>query len=162
MRLEAEAGGRRERVAVRGADGRYEVTLGDRHLVVDARRRNERAFSLLIEGRSHDVLVEPVASGYRVHLGGRTVDVTLHESSAVATRGAGTAGPLHLVAPMPGKVVRVLVAPGAAVEAGAGLVVVEAMKMENELKAARAGRVRAVHVAEGQAVDAGAPLLELD
>ena len=59
---------------------------------------------------------------------------------------------------MPGKVVRVLVAPGDAVEAGQGLVVVEAMKMENELRAAKAGRVVSVSVTEGQSVDAGAVL----
>ena len=63
------------------------------------------------------------------------------------------------IAPMPGKVVRVLVKPGDEVKARQGLVVVEAMKMENELRAARDGRVRDVAVAEGQSVDAGAVLL---
>ena len=72
--------------------------------------------------------------------------------------GADGAGPQRIVAPMPGKVVRVLVKPGDAVEARQGLVVVEAMKMENELRAARAGTVAAVSVVEGQSVDAGAVL----
>ena len=64
-------------------------------------------------------------------------------------------------APMPGLVVRVEVAEGQAVEAGAGLVVVEAMKMENELRATRAGMVKTVHVAVGQAVEKGAALVTL-
>jgi pyruvate carboxylase subunit B len=71
-----------------------------------------------------------------------------------APSGGGT-----VVAPMPGMVVRVEVAPGQRVEAGTGLVVVEAMKMENELRAGRAGVVEAVHVAVGQAVEKGAPLV---
>jgi biotin carboxyl carrier protein len=63
---------------------------------------------------------------------------------------------------MPGKLVRVLVTPGQAVEAGQGLVVVEAMKMENELRAPRAGRIKDVPAREGQTVDAGALLVVLE
>ena len=76
-------------------------------------------------------------------------------------RGAGadgSGGPQRIVAPMPGKVVRVLVAAGDRVAARQGLVVVEAMKMENELRAAGDGRVVSVAVTEGQSVDAGALL----
>src|SRR2546421_744162 len=69
------------------------------------------------------------------------------------------AGPAVVRAPMPGLVVRVEVADGQRVEAGAGLVVVEAMKMENELRAPRAGVVQTVHVAVGQAVEKGMPLV---
>lgn len=78
------------------------------------------------------------------------------------TRGASAArGPAPLVAPMPGLVVRVLAAPGDQVAAGAPLLVMEAMKMENELRAPAAGVVRAVHAAPGQAVEKGAVLVEL-
>ncbi len=82
---------------------------------------------------------------------------------AEAGRGSSAPGPprpwaLRLTAPMPGRVVRVLEAPGADVVAGQGLVVIEAMKMENELEAPRAGRVQEVAVREGQAVEAGALL----
>ncbi len=79
-----------------------------------------------------------------------------------AEAGAPTSGPQRVVAPMPGKVVRVLVKPGDEVKARQGLVVVEAMKMENELRAARDGRVRDVAVAEGQSVDAGSVLLVVE
>jgi biotin carboxyl carrier protein len=72
---------------------------------------------------------------------------------------SGGSGPHRVVAPMPGKVVRVLVKPGDEVKPKQGLVVVEAMKMENELKSARAGRVRDVFVVEGRSVDAGTVLV---
>jgi len=70
---------------------------------------------------------------------------------------AGASG--TVVAPMPGLVLRVYVVPGQQVAAGAGLVVVEAMKMENELRAHRAGVVAKVHVEVGQVVERGAPLV---
>jgi len=75
--------------------------------------------------------------------------------------GAGTPGdgPQRLLAPMPGKVVRVLVKPGDHVVGRQGVVVVEAMKMENELRAGRSGVVREVLVVEGASVDAGMPLV---
>ena len=163
MRLQAEAGGRRVPIDVRGSNGRYELSIGGRALVVDARRVGDSELSLLMEGRSYDVAVERTAGGFRVHVEGRIVEVVLREATAAAASGAPAGrGPARLEAPMPGKVVRVLVAPGVEVLPGTGLVVVEAMKMENELKATRAGRVRAVHVAEGQAVESGALLVEME
>ena len=77
----------------------------------------------------------------------------------LASGRAEAAGPMALSAPMPGKVVRILIAQGEAVRKGQGLVVVEAMKMQNELPSPKSGRVRAVRVAEGQAVNAGEPLV---
>jgi biotin carboxyl carrier protein len=71
-------------------------------------------------------------------------------------------GPARLVAPMPGRIVRVLAEPGQQVEAGQGLVVMEAMKMENELRAPRAGRVAEVHARERQNVEAGTLLLVVE
>ena len=104
------------------------------------------------------------AGDFDVYLDGRTIPVQIRPAGALRTseegwRGATGTGPQRIVAPMPGKVVRVLVKAGDEVKARQGLVVVEAMKMENELRAARDGRVREVSVAEGQSVDAGAVLL---
>ena len=76
-----------------------------------------------------------------------------------ASDGAQAAGPVAVSAPMPGKVVRILTAEGEEVSQGQGLVVVEAMKMQNELGSPKSGRIRAVRVAEGQAVNAGEPLV---
>ena len=136
---------------------------------VDFARAAER-WSLLLRNEesaarvSYDVAVEPQAQGLRlVHLDGRTVLVRL---LTPGTRGSSTggsamqaAGPVAIAAPMPGRVVRVLVAPGDAVAARQGLVVVEAMKMENELRAPRAGTIAEVRVQEGTPVDANAVLV---
>src|SRR5256884_6515780 len=81
------------------------------------------------------------------------------KTEVVAAAAPGAAGPVVVRAPMPGLVVRVEVADGQRVDAGAGLVVVEAMKMENELRAPRAGVVQTVHVTAGQAVEKGAALV---
>ena len=107
------------------------------------------------------------AGDFDVHLDGRTIPVQIRPAGSFGRQnkpGAGlaTTGPQHVVSPMPGKVVRVLVKPGDDVKVGQGLVVVEAMKMENELRAARDGRVRDVAVAEGQSVDAGTVLLVVE
>ncbi len=119
--------------------------------------------------------VERTPGAFDVYLAGRTIPVQIRQAGAFgrqtrggngarpSTRlGAGGAGPQRVVAPMPGKIVRVLVKTGDAVKARQALVVVEAMKMENELRAAREGRVREVAVAEGQSVDAGAVLLVVE
>jgi biotin carboxyl carrier protein len=107
----------------------------------------------------------PSAGDLDVHLLGRAI--TVHPSTRLARRGDGptslrASGAQKIVSPMPGKIVRVLVRPGDHVTAKQGLVVVEAMKMENELRAARDGRVREVAAAEGQSVEAGAVLLVVE
>ena len=93
------------------------------------------------------------------------VEALDERTRAIRELSAATAkptGPAPLVAPMPGMIVRVNVGVGDAVQAGQGLVVMEAMKMENELRAAAAGTVRRVHVAPGTAVEKGALLLEME
>jgi len=102
------------------------------------------------------------AGAFTISVNGQSVPVHMRVAGAGRRRDAGGAagvGPQKVTAPMPGKVVRVLVKPGDEVKAKQGLVVVEAMKMENELKAARAGRVRDVLASEGRSVDAGAVLV---
>jgi biotin carboxyl carrier protein len=114
------------------------------------------------------VLRERVARGrYRMWLDGHRYDAEALDSRARAIRDmqasvAKPAGPAPLRAPMPGLIVQLRVQVGDTVSAGAGLVVMEAMKMENELRTASAGRVRAVHVTVGAAVEKGALLVELE
>ncbi len=101
---------------------------------------------------------------YRVAVGDRefTWDVlTPVEAVASETRGTG-AGAARIIAPIPGKVVKVNVAPGDDVEQGQSIVVLEAMKMENELEAERAGQVATVLVSPGDTVDTGTVLVELE
>jgi len=159
MIFDATVGGSTVRVEVRGGGGRYTVVLDGSPVQVDVVTAGLPFASLLVGGESHEVGVERRPEGYVVHFPGDAVNVQIEE----AARGASPAvpraqGPARLTAPMPGRVVRVLEAPGADVAAGQGLVVIEAMKMENELKSPRAGRVQEVAVREGQAVEAGALL----
>ena len=110
-------------------------------------------YSIVRQGRSFVARV----AGSRVDIDGRTFEVTLRDPRAMTRRGAdaGGSGRQSIKAPMPGKVVRVLVAAGDTVEAGQGLVVVEAMKMQNELKSPKAGTVIKVSAETGATVSPG-------
>ena len=149
------------------------VEVDGRLHIVDARRVNESVVSMLVQldgasapSRSVDASFasKMAADEFDVHLDGLTIPLQIRPAGSFGRQkkdgpGAQATGPQRVVAPMPGKVVRVLVKPGDEVKARQGLVVVEAMKMENDLRSARDGRVRDVAVTEGQSVDAGAVLL---
>ena len=170
MHVELEINGRLRRVEVSGSGDRLTVTVDGQAFLVDARQVVQDSVSLMIDDangvrRSIDTTVTARrGGGYAVALDGHTITAT--PVSPFGRRGgdAGTAsgGPQQVTAPMPGKVVRVLVAPGDTVVPKQGLVVVEAMKMENELKASRAGVVKAVRAVEGQSVEAGALLVTVE
>jgi biotin carboxyl carrier protein len=115
-------------------------------------------------GASHEIAIESRRQGrHMVHVDGHVVPVTVRVPgrgrSGSESDGPSATGPASIVAPMPGRVVKVLVAPGDAVLARQGLVVVEAMKMENELRAPRAGTVAEVRVREGAPVEANVVLV---
>jgi biotin carboxyl carrier protein len=162
--LDATFGGRTVRVEVRGEAGRYHLTLDGQPLDVDFQPTGRDFASLIVDGCSYEAGLVRRHDGYTVTLTDATFDIELKDAAPGdgASARPRAAGPVTLKAPMPGKVVRVLVAVGQPVEAGQGLLVMEAMKMENELKAPRAGRVREVHVVERQAVETGASLLVLE
>ena len=121
-------------------------------------------FSVLVEGRSFEVRAVTTPDGLHVHAGGRQfiVEVRDPRDASRHSRAASGSGRQNISTPMPGKVVRTLVREGDAVEAGQGLVVVEAMKMQNEMKASRAGRVVEVRVRDGETVGAGDTLVVLE
>jgi biotin carboxyl carrier protein len=138
--------------------GGLEVRVNGRPVAVDARLPRSGTGSLLLDGVSYIVDLDEGSGEAHVVVDGEAFRVQVQDRagrrpSAVAKTGA-VAGQ-RLVAPMPGKVVAVLVEVGQAVEPGAGLVVLEAMKMENEFRASGRGVVAEVHVAPGQAVNAG-------
>jgi len=157
--VEASVDGRVIRVEIRGPGPRYDVVVDGRALSVDVEQTGRRFLSLLVDGRSHEVGVTRRGQGFSVALAGDTFQVELRDGQrGVASTRSATSGPARVAAPMPGKVVRVLVGVGQPVAAGEPLVVIEAMKMENELKAPRAGRIGQIAAREGQAVEAGATL----
>jgi biotin carboxyl carrier protein len=140
------------------AGGRLRVHVDGALVDVDGRVPLGGTASLLVDGASHLVDVAEEREGLRVLVDGRPFEVRVDEPARRRAPGqsAGAAGGgQRLVAPMPGKVVAVLVEIGQAVEPGTGLVVLEAMKMENEFRATAAGTVTELHVAPGQAVNAG-------
>lgn len=124
--------------------------------------------SLLLDGRSHRLVARRRGRGeWGFHVAGRTLLAEVVDERTRAIRemtgaAAATAGPRPLKAPMPGLVVKVEVAAGDVVAPGQGLVIVEAMKMENELRAETAARVRTVHVAAGEPVEKGQVLMDFE
>jgi biotin carboxyl carrier protein len=133
--------------------------------IVDA-RRTTMGWSIAYQDdrRVVDVaVVEEPRGGVVVELPHLTIAALVDGRRFRSADAAGAAGgPGEIVAPMPGRIVRVLVAPGDEVAARQGVVVVEAMKMENELTAPRAGRVAEISVVEGQSVEAGLILVRLE
>ena len=171
MTFEVDVNGRIRTVALEPAAGNGPAGTGVR---------------VTVDGQVQEVNVTPTDIGYSVvFAGGRTLDAAVTERTAgewfiqfakvdvIAavngrrfghgrTSGAQAAGERRVLAPMPGRIVRVLVRAGDAVAAGQPLVVVEAMKMENELRSPRAGRVKEVSVGEGMSIEAGRLLVVVD
>jgi len=125
-------------------------------------------YSVLINGRSYEARVAtsgPQGTNRRVvTVGSRhfTIEVRDPRRRHTGASQANHTGPQEILAPMPGKIVKVLAERGQEVAVGTGLLVIEAMKMQNELRAPRAGRVAEIYVAEGSGVESGARLLRLD
>jgi biotin carboxyl carrier protein len=130
----------------------------------DVREIAPGAYSILLGARSFEVKIEYGESCYSVIVDGRRYEIAVRDPRRLSrgSTGLAAAGPLKLAAPMPGKVVRVMVEEGQAVASGQGLVVVEAMKMQNEIKSPKAGVVKAVHVRQGGSVSAGQALLVVE
>ena len=163
MRFTAELEQQTFLVEVTEVGERYRVKIGEVVQDVDARWPARGICSLLIDGASHLADISEEGGWFRVDLGGESYRIRVEEETRhiIRTRGGGHAGSggQVLIAPMPGKVVHLAVKEGQAVKAGDGLVVIEAMKMENEFKATVAGAVKEVRVQIGQIVNAGDVLL---
>ena len=192
MRYDVDISGVTKHVTVVRTGGGFAVTLDGRTFQIDVARIDGHTLSLLVDSvwpddrsltpgltpsqtasqmvrlRSvHDVSVVPGADGMlTVRIGTTPIAVSVNiEGRRHRARGVAVnpgSGPQRVVAPMPGKVVRVLAAPGDAVKTRQPLVVVEAMKMENELRADRDGTVAEVHAREGLLVEAGALLVVIN
>lgn len=165
MTFEIEVGGRTRSVEARGP----EIFLDAQPVHVDAARVGH-AWSLILGQRSYEVaVVEHSAGDLMVHVNGRPIAVRSAQFGHGGRRTrpgtrteAATHGPQRVVAPMPGRIAKVLVKAGDVVTARQGLVVVEAMKMENELRSPRAGTVTEVRAVEGALVEANAVLIVVE
>jgi biotin carboxyl carrier protein len=148
-----------EMVEVSGEAGRYRLTIGSEVREVDGRLTAQGIYSLLIGGVSYvaDVwdqdgacVVDVGAERYVIHVEEQTRHIIRTKGGAGGGQGART-----LVAPLPGRIVKIAVKPGDRIEKGATLLVIEAMKMENEFKAGASGTIAEVRVEAGQTVNGG-------
>ena len=167
MDLIVRLGEREERLRVRRVDGGFEVDLGGRTYHVDACAARTGLHSLRIDGAQHEVAVHRQGDGvYWVSTAQSSGPVEVADPLtylASQTRG-GKAGKRRqrVTAYMPGRVVALLAEEGQEVAAGQGVVVLEAMKMENEILAEHGGTIGKIFVQPGQAVEMGNPLFELE
>jgi biotin carboxyl carrier protein len=146
-------------------EGRFRVTIDGKVHDVDGRAIRPGTWSIVLGERSFNVELDKRRAGIAASVGASEallqVEDALHRRLAAAAQPRDKGRGESIRAPIAGKVVKVLVAPGDNVAPGAPIIVLEAMKMENELVAERGGTVQSVHKAAGQAVDTGDLLAEL-
>ena len=145
-------------------DGLYRVSLDDKEYMVESSQISDNCISLLINGKAFTVYLAEADGKRYFSIGGEqfciqeakseSVQASAHDSSAIAEAPVAAS-------PMPGKVVKLLVKEGEEVEKGQGLVIVEAMKMENEIKSPVKGTVEKVNFQPGDLVDAAQPIVEI-
>jgi biotin carboxyl carrier protein len=164
MKLMVTIDGAEQQIEILAPAPAYRFRINDeRERTANVESPEPGIYSVLMDGRSYEARVERTPAGLAVHIEGHRFEVEVRDPRRWSRRNhtAGAGGIENISAPMPGKVVRVLVAAGESVEVGQGLVVVEAMKMQNEMKASRAGKVLAVAVGEGATIAAGEVLVTI-
>ena len=162
MKYETVVNGKVARLDFNGARVRYQTEAGaSAEFEYSCAEAGGSRWSVLVEGRSYSV---ELLAGGEVSVNGRGFGVDISDPRAVSgrRRAAGGEGRQAIAAPMPGRVIRLLVEAGAEVQAGQGLIVVEAMKMQNEMKSPKAGRIVEVKTAAGDTVTAGQILMVVD
>jgi biotin carboxyl carrier protein len=160
MKLQIEIVGRvRDVELVRDGDsGRYRMGVDGKPYSVEAIVLRPGVLSLILEGRAYRVVLEDHPDEPALHMGGERWAYRVDDARSLKGRrghAKGSDGPKAIKASMPGRVVRVLAQRGEAVEANQGVVVIEAMKMQNELKSPKAGVVAEMRVDAGDTVAAG-------
>ncbi|MFZ1972832.1 MAG: biotin/lipoyl-containing protein [Candidatus Acidiferrales bacterium] len=158
MKLEVQIDRKTHRIElIEGRD--VSSWFADGHaLEADGKEVSPGVYSILVQGESFEVRVERIGAELRATTQGRDYKVAIRDPREWKKNRAGAAeaeGRQQVLAPMPGKVVRVLVAAGDEVQAGQGLMVVEAMKMQNEIRAPKSGKIESLSVIEGQTVNSG-------
>ena len=155
MRYSVSVEGTNYEVEISEREGHFGCRLNGREWLVDFVAAGPGVASLLVDGKSYEIRRE---SDTVVFVGGRRYGVSIEDSRSWQgrkRRESSQAGPQRLTASMPGKVVRVLAEEGQAIEAGQGIVVIEAMKMQNEIKSPRPGVLQKITAREGVNVNPG-------
>jgi len=165
MKQVVEVEGREFVVEVEQREGRTEFRVNGRPLDADAAEIEPGVYSILSGGRSFEIKIEEITGQTRAHVIGKPYPFSVRVRDPRRRRAGGALaaeGLQNIVSPMPGKVVRVLVEEQQAVKAGQGLVVVEAMKMQNEIKSPKDGTVLKISARVGATVNAGETLLTVE
>ena len=155
MLLDISIAGKTQRLELRRVENSWECHLNGHKVPVDAEEIDPETLSLLVDGHSFDVRLEP---DKKIFIRGKRYDISVDDPRSWRGRrraGAGSEGPQKLVASMPGKIVRVLASEGEKISAGQGIAVVEAMKMQNEIKSPKEGTLKKLLAQPGMNVNAG-------
>ncbi len=159
MMFHLEIGGRSCQVEVEPADtpGQWRIRVDAQPVEADVHLVRPGVLSLLIAGQSYRIVLDPDTTDPALHVGPRRIPYRIDDPRSLRSRRrhAGAQGPVTLKASMPGRVVRVLVEKDDIVAAHQGVLVLEAMKMQNEMQSPRDGRVRELRVSAGDTVSAG-------
>jgi biotin carboxyl carrier protein len=156
--------GKKYRLELYRIDGRWSCLLDGRELEVDPVLARPDVLSLRIGDTAYEIKSERIANDLHLWVGSTRFAAEVRDPRSLRgrARSGDASGPRKIVAPMPGKIVRLLVRQGDEVEAGAGVAVVEAMKMQNEIKSPKKGTVQKILVIEGAATNAGDILAIID
>lgn len=158
MKLKAIVGEREEELLLKIGDGHVSAAIGDRVYDLDVRQIEPDGYMFFLNTNVHECRVSASNSTFEVSIHGRNYSVTIVDPKRLRSGQNSDRhhhGVAEILAPMPGKVVRVQTETGSTVEKGAGVIVVEAMKMQNEMKSPRAGIVVSINVQAGDTVNAG-------
>lgn len=155
MLYDVSINGKSHRLELKRVDERWQCRLDGRETTIDAQRVDDNTLSLLIDGKSFEVQREPDG---KIFFRGTRYEALVEDPRSWRGRkraGSGTEGPQKLTSSMPGKIVRVLAAEGDKISAGQGIAVVEAMKMQNEIRSPKEGTLKKLLARPGMNVNAG-------
>jgi biotin carboxyl carrier protein len=166
MKFEVNIAGKNHAVELERSENRWRISLDGASIDADAVELTPNVFSILMNGQAHEIRVIPSSNGaLTLQTGHQEFTAEVADPRAWRGRRHGhleAEGRQQVIAPMPGKVVLVLVQQGEKVQAGQGLLVVEAMKMQNEIRSPKSGTVERLLVQQGQPVNAGQALAWID
>ena len=158
MKLKAIVGEREEDLLLKFEEGCVSAAIGDRVYSLDVREIEPDSYMFFLNANVHECRVSASKSTFDVSIHGRSYSITIVDPKRLRSGQNSDRhhhGVAEILAPMPGKVVRVQIEAGTTVEKGTGVVVVEAMKMQNEMKSPRDGVVVSINVKPGDTVNAG-------
>ena len=143
------------------------VFVNGEQIPVDILQLDERSFSILVNGKSEKVIAEGSNGAYQVQINGRQLEAVIESErmrllKQFERQSAGRVSKTEIRAPMPALVIKIEVRVGDEVKSGQGLVILEAMKMENEIKAPSAGRVKEIYAVKGKPVEKGELIMTLE